>query len=269
MDAQLLDPWVGLALFVAATLAGFVDSIAGGGGLLTIPALLWAGLSPAHALATNKVQACFGSGSASWQFIQAKHTDPRDFILSIVACGLGAALGAIAINRLDPSWLQTLIPVLLLAAAGFFIFAPATPHANARPRLTEQSYAVLVAPVIGFYDGFFGPGTGSFLVLSLVILVGMEMGQATARTKVLNFSSNVASFAIFAFGGQILWGLGLIMAAGQAIGARIGSRLVVVKGASVVRPFLVVISLLLTVRLIASAQSGLWHDLLTWIKFGN
>jgi hypothetical protein len=97
----------------------------------------------------------------------------------------------------------------------------------------------------------------------------MEIGPATARTKVLNFSSNVASFAVFAFGNQIIWKVGLIMAVGQAIGARMGARLVVTKGAVIIRPALVIISVLLTIRIIATSQAGPWHDLLIWLQIGN
>lgn len=257
-----IDPVIGGALFVAAVIAGFVDSIAGGGGLLTIPALLWAGIPPAQALATNKLQACFGSGSASLRFMKAGQVHPRDFPTALLCCGAGAALGALAINRLDPSWLQNIIPVMLLGASGFFLFSPSRPQDHRPPRLTPQSYALFIAPGIGFYDGFFGPGTGSFLVLSLVALMGMDLGKATARTKILNFSSNIASLAVFLFGGQILWGIGMIMALGQSLGAQIGSHLVLKKGGAIIRPFLVLISLCLTLRIILTAKQGLWHGLL-------
>ena len=257
-----VDPAIGVALFVAAVLAGFVDSIAGGGGLLTIPSLLWAGITPAQALATNKLQACFGSGSASLQFMKAGQVHPRDFALALTTCGLGAALGAMAINRLDPSWLQSLIPIMLVGAAGFFLFSPSLPQDGKPPRLSPHAYALCVASVIGFYDGFFGPGTGSFLVLSLVTLMGMNLSKATARTKLLNFSSNIASLAIFLCGGQILWGIGIIMALGQGIGAHMGSKLVLQKGSKIIRPFLVIVSLCLTLRIVLTAKQGLWQQAL-------
>ena len=255
----MTDITLPLILFAVATLAGFVDAIAGGGGLLTIPALLWAGFSPAQALATNKAQACFGSGAASWRFVAAGQTRPLDYWPALAACGLGAALGAVGVYRLDQSLLRTVIPVLLLGAAAFFVLAPAT--ANPRPRMGETGYLAVVLG-IGFYDGFFGPGTGSFLVLSLVTLLGMDLGAATARTKVLNFSSNIASLGVFLFSDQIVWRVGLVMAAGQALGAWLGARLVITKGAAIVRPFLIIISLLLTARVIATSDSGLWHDLI-------
>jgi len=263
-----IDPVIGLVLFALAVVAGFVDSIAGGGGLLTIPALLWAGLSPAHTIATNKLQACFGSGSASWRFWRAGQVKPREFFLAIVTSAAGAAIGALSINWLDQAWLQNIIPLMLLGAAVFFMFSPSVPQDGRLPKMTPRTYALFVALGIGFYDGFFGPGTGSFLVLSLVTLLGMDFGKATARTKVLNFSSNIASLAIFLFGGQILWGIGLIMAVGQGIGARLGSNLVLEKGSTIIRPFLVIMSLALTVRIIFTTQNGVWHKLLISIGFG-
>ena len=253
------DTSLSLILFATATLAGFVDAIAGGGGLLTIPALLWAGVSPAQALATNKAQACFGSGSASWRFVTAGQTRPMAYWPAIAACGAGAALGAAGVYQLDQTLLRTVVPVLLLGAAAFFVLAPAS--ANPRPRLGENGYLAVVLG-IGFYDGFFGPGTGSFLVLSLVTLLGMELKAATARTKVLNFSSNIASLGVFLFSDQIIWRIGLVMAVGQALGAWLGSHLVITKGAAIVRPVLVIISLVLTARVIATSDSGLWHDLI-------
>lgn len=256
-----LDPMVAAALFVVATVSGFVDSIAGGGGLLTIPALLWAGIPPAQALATNKLQACFGSGSASAHFIHAGRVRPRDFPLAIAACAMGAASGAMAVNHLSSAWLENLIPIFLLAAALFFLVSPKLPKSAQNPKISARTYALTIAPLIGFYDGFFGPGTGSFLVLSLVVLHGMELGRATARTKVLNLASNLASFAVFIFGGQIVWTIGLLMALGQALGARLGTKMVLVKGAGIVRPFLILISLALTFRLILTAPHSLWRGL--------
>ena len=247
------EPVTAGVLFAVAVLAGLVDAIAGGGGLLTIPALLWAGIPPAAALATNKLQACFGSGSASFHFIQAGRVDPKDFRLALLTCLLGAVAGAVSINRLDSAWLQNLIPLLLMGAALFFLFCPPPPPEGHPPRITPRTYGLIVPPLIGFYDGFFGPGTGSFLVLSLVTLLGLDLAHATARTKVLNFASNIASLAVFILAGHIIWTLGLVMAVGQAVGARIGTKLVLTNGASLIRPVLVLISLALTLRLILSA----------------
>ena len=140
---------------------------------------------------------------------------------------------------------------MLLGAALFFLFSPRLPSHSRPPAMGSLAFALLLPTAIGFYDGFFGPGTGSFLVLSLVTLQGMELTAATARTKVLNFASNLASLAFFVFSDQILWQAGLIMAAGQALGARLGAKLVLQNGHRLIRPVLVAMSLALTVKVLA------------------
>jgi uncharacterized membrane protein YfcA len=251
------------ALFGAALAAGFVDSIAGGGGLLTVPALFWAGLPPAQALATNKLQASFGSLSASVHFIRAGIVSPGHIVPAILATAVGAGAGAVAIQHLDPAVLRAIVPFLLLGAAVFLLCSPKLGTAARPPRLPPVPYAVLIAPVLGFYDGFFGPGTGSFMVIAQVTLLGLELTRATARTKVLNFTSNAASLVFFLFGGQIQWTVGLAMALGQTIGARLGSKLVIRTDAQVVRPLLVLISVALSLKLLFVGDSAPLHWIFT------
>ena len=247
---MILDPGTLVLLFAVAVAAGFVDSIAGGGGLLTMPALLSCGLSPAQALGTNKLQACFGSFSASAHFVHAGSIDPRSIRVTILSTFVGSALGSVAVRMLPSDLLARVVPLLLICVAAFFLLSPNAGRIAGKRRMSEPQYALFVAPALGFYDGFFGPGTGTFMALSGVALLGLELGAATARTKVLNFTSNIASLAIFLAGGQILWTAGLVMAAGQALGARLGSRLVLKRGAAIVRPFLVVVSLAITLHLL-------------------
>ena len=252
----LTDLWTLAALGIVGTVAGFVDSIAGGGGLLTIPALVWAGLSPAQALATNKLQGSFGTASASLTFVRKGAVDPRAFVPAIIATFIAAALGATLVQRVDPGVLRTLIPILLLGAAAFFAFTPNAGKIQAPRRLSETTYAGTVAPVIGFYDGFFGPGTGSFMVLSQVTLCGRAMTEATGYAKVLNFTSNIASLLFFLAGGKIVWSAGLAMAVGQFAGARLGAHLVIARGAAIVRPLLVGISVVIALRLLYVAYGA-------------
>jgi len=244
------DAMLPIGMFLVANVAGFVDSIAGGGGLLTMPALLWAGLPPAHALATNKLQACFGSGSASVHFIRTGTVHPGRFLPAILGTFIGSALGAGSVQILDQGVLRSIIPILLVGAALFFLFMPNPGTARSTIHVGEKGFALFIAPALGFYDGFFGPGTGSFMVLSLVVLSGWPLTEATARTKILNFSSNIAAFLVFLSGGEIQWQIGLIMAAGQMLGAQLGSRLVIAKGAVIVRPLLVLMSLAITARIV-------------------
>jgi len=246
-------------LFAVAMAAGFVDSIAGGGGLLCVPALLAAGLTPAAMLATNKLQGCFGTLSASINFVRAGHVDPRDMAPVIATVFVGAGAGAVAVQRLDPAFLGGVLPLLLIAVAGYFLAAPGIGGPPRRRILSPAGFALTLAPLLGFYDGFFGPGTGSFLMLVLVAFVGLDMLTATAETKVLNFTSNLASLLVFLLGGKIVWLAGLVMAVGQFAGARLGSHLVIARGAAVVRPCLVAGSLAITVKLIAGDEANWLH----------
>ena len=237
-------------LFAVATLAGFVDAIAGGGGLITIPALLWAGITPAQALATNKLQGSFGSFSASLNFIRKGHVNPRDMILAIVLTFAGSALGTVLVQMLDPGILMTILPGLLILIALYFLFSPRVGDIDAHQMIGKTTFAFTAGFAIGFYDGFFGPGTGSFFSIAFVALLGFNMTKATAHTKVLNFTSNFASLVMFIAGGEVVWVIGFVMAAGALIGAQIGSHMVMKVGARLVRPLLVVTSIAISIKLI-------------------
>ncbi|MCC9621385.1 TSUP family transporter [Thalassospira sp. MA62] len=237
-------------LFLVAAFAGFVDSIAGGGGLITIPALLWAGIPPSQALATNKLQGSFGSFSASISFIRKGHVNPRDMILAIMLTFAGSALGAILVQHVDPGLLMTVLPALLILIALYFLFSPRVSDIDAHQMISKGVFALTAGFGIGFYDGFFGPGTGSFFSIAFVALLGFNMTKATAHTKVLNFTSNFASLVMFIAGGEVVWSIGLVMAAGALIGAQIGSHMVMKVGSRLVRPLLVVTSIAISIKLI-------------------
>ncbi len=251
-----IAPHVLLLLCLAATAAGFVDSIAGGGGLIAVPALLAAGIPPAAALATNKLQGSFGTASATWTYWRAGRIDFRALRSALIATVVGAALGALALSVSDTRWLMVLLPVLLIAIALYFLAAPAATDVDRHARLTPLKYA-LVAGGIGFYDGFFGPGTGSFLALSLVTLMGMGLTKATAHAKALNLMSNLVSVVVLATGGHVLCLVGGCMAVGQFIGGRLGSRAAMKLGPKLIRPVLVVVSLAMTAKLLADPANPL------------
>ncbi len=238
------------ALFAVALVAGFVDSIAGGGGLLTVPALLTAGLPVPAALATNKLQASFGSFAASATFVGSGRVALRPLVPQIALTFLGAAAGAAVVLRVDPRFLGALVPPLLVAVALYTILSPRMGDAEAPPRVSPLAFAATVCPLLGFYDGFFGPGTGSFFAVAHVLLLGFPLGRATAHTKVLNFTSNIASLLYFLAAGQAVFQVGLVMGAGQLIGGRLGAGLVIARGARVVRPILAIVSIAVSLRLI-------------------
>lgn len=250
------SPEIALILFCLALLAGFVDAIAGGGGLITIPALLWAGLSPVESLATNKAQAVFGSASATIHFMRRGMIEPRGAAFTVACTFVGAALGAILVQQIDSAALQRLIPALLIGFALYFLFSPRVSDLDSHQRLSTPAFAMTVGLGVGFYDGFFGPGTGTFFAMGYVALLGYNMRRATAHTKLLNFTSNLAALIFFAIGGQVVWIVAASMAVGQLVGAWLGSHLVLKHGAVLVRPILVVSSVLISLKLFWDQLNG-------------
>jgi uncharacterized membrane protein YfcA len=249
-------PEIALILFCLALLAGFVDAIAGGGGLITIPALLWAGLSPVESLATNKAQAVFGSASATIHFMRKGMIEPRSAAFTVACTFVGAALGAILVQQIDSAALERLIPALLIGFALYFLFSPRVSDLDSHQRLSTPAFAMTVGLGVGFYDGFFGPGTGTFFAMGYVALLGYNMRRATAHTKLLNVTSNLAALIFFAIGGQVVWMVAASMALGQLIGAWLGSHLVLKHGAVLVRPILVVSSTLISLKLFWDQLNG-------------
>ncbi len=237
-------------LFAVALIAGFVDSIAGGGGLIAIPALLWSGLGPVETLATNKAQAVFGSGAAAYNFIRKGAVDLRESAPAVAWTFAGAAAGAWLVQRIDNAFLERLIPGLLIGFALYFLLSPRVSDLDARQRVGKPLFALTVGLGVGFYDGFFGPGTGTFFAIGYVALLGYNLRRATAHSKLLNFTSNLAALLFFIAGGHIAWATAAIMAFGQLIGAWLGSHLVLRHGARLVRPVLVVSSVLVSGKLL-------------------
>ena len=240
-----------LLLFLAAMLAGFIDAIAGGGGMITIPAMLLAGIPPLQVLGTNKLQSLFGSGSASWAYARHGHVDLKGQLPMVLTAALGAVGGALLATVIPVEWLKWALPFLLVGIALYFGFKPDIGHVDRHQRMRPQVFALTFVPAIGFYDGVFGPGTGSFFMLAFVSLAGFGMLKATAHTKLLNLGSNLGAFLIFVASGVVLWKVGLLMGVGQFLGAQTGSRFAMRKGAKIIKPLLVVTCVALAIRLLA------------------
>ncbi|WP_419771406.1 MAG: TSUP family transporter [Candidatus Marinarcus sp.] len=241
-----------LILFTVAFVAGLVDTIAGGGGLLTIPALLYTGLPPAVALATNKLQSTFGSGTAAAYFIKKKMVDINKMKLMILCTFMGAFAGGFALLQIDASILKEVIPILLVIIGFYFLLSPNIGALDKEKRITIVGFSFTLALGVGFYDGFFGPGTGSFFAIGFVALLGFNLTKATAHAKILNFISNISSLCFFMFFGKIYWSIGLCMGAGQMCGALIGARLVLKNGQKIIRPIIVIISFAMSIKLLVS-----------------
>lgn len=237
-------------LFLAAFIAGFIDSIAGGGGLITIPAMLIAGIPPLETLGTNKLQSMFGSASATIAYARKGHVDLASQLPMAAMALLGGAIGAVIASFVPGDVLRVLMPFLLIAIALYFALKPSLSDEDRHRRMTPFVFGVTLVPLIGLYDGVFGPGTGSFFMLAFVSLAGFGMLKATAHTKLLNFGSNVGAFVVFTFGGAILWKTGLLMGLGQFLGAQAGSRLAMKNGAKLIKPLLIVTCVALAVKLL-------------------
>ena len=229
-------------LILAAFLAGFVDSIAGGGGLISVPALLLAGASPIEALATNKLQGTFGAATATATYARAGHVRLRDQLGMAAISAVGGAAGALVAHLMPVGFLRIVMPVILVAVALFFAFKPGLSDNDRVERIRPGIFAMTAVPLIAAYDGFFGPGTGSFFMLAFVMLAGFGVLKATAHTKLLNFASNIGSLAVFIPSGAMWWAVGLAMAAAQVAGASLGARLAMRVGARLIKPLLVVTS---------------------------
>lgn len=243
-------------LIAVAFAAGGIDALAGGGGLLTIPALMAAGIPPVPALATNKLQSAIGTASAFFTFHRAGKVDVRAFAIPAVAAFVGSIAGGTAVQLVDPRFLTAFVPVLLIAMALYFLLAPPMSDVDRHARIGRTGLAA-VSAAIGFYDGFFGPGTGSFLTTALVALGGLGLLRAIATTKFLNLATNVAALVAMIAGGKVLWLLGAAMAMANVAGNQVGARLAIRYGGKGVRPLLVIMSLALTAKLLADPANPL------------
>ena len=239
-----------LLLSLAALVAGFIDAIAGGGGLITLPALLIAGVPPTDAIATNKLQGTFGVATASVSYWRAGLIDLHALATAIAATAAGAAAGSMLVTRVDAALLTTIMPFALIAAALYFAATPYLREHAPHARISALAFALGAAAPIGFYDGVFGPGAGSLYTLAFLALAGCSLITATANAKILNFTSNVASLAVFLVSGHVNFAVGLPMACGQMIGAWVGSHTALKHGTWIIRPLLVATTSAVAIKLL-------------------
>ena len=243
-----------LFLAFAGFFAGVIDSMAGGGGMITLPALLASGFPPLAAVGTNKLQSAIGTGGAVYAYARGGHMDMARYWPPVLAAFLGSILGALAVQCVSPAFLAALIPILLVAIALYFLIAPSMSDADRRSRIGMTGLGLLIGGV-GFYDGFFGPGTGTFYTMIFLTLGGLGLLRATAQTKAANFASNVAGLGVMIWSGHVVWLAGLVMAAANFIGAQIGSHLAMRFGSRLIRPLLIVISLALTAKMVMDPKN--------------
>jgi uncharacterized protein len=246
----MIEWWQIALLFLTGLTAGFVDSIAGGGGLITLPVLLNFCADPKTALGTNKLQATFGSTSATYHFARANALNYREIRRAWLLAFLGALAGSFLVQQFNPLLLKKIVPLVLFAVAIFVWLKPQLGEKDIHPRISRTKFDFIFAFGIGFYDGFLGPGTGTFLALAFMLGLGFNLTKATANTKALNWASNLASLILFLAVRKVWFVAGLVMGAGQWLGARAGSRMVITRGTKFIRPIFLTVVVLLTLKMI-------------------
>ena len=245
---------LGLMTFcsLAAFIAGFIDSIAGGGGLITIPALLLCGIPPQNALGTNKVQACTGTLVSVFMFARGNFVVWRIALLGIPFALAGSGIGSTLALSLSSDVLGKVLLGMLPFAMCLTMIQPGKEPIQESPLAGTRFWVLtpLISVVIGAYDGFFGPGTGCFFILAFHWLLKRSLVQASATTKVLNLSSNFSAMVVFMTSGVVLWPLALCMLAASVLGNWLGSRIAMRVGTKAVRFFLTISLILLMLTLV-------------------
>lgn len=252
-----------LLLFATGLLAGTVDAIAGGGGLISLPVLLCMGLPPHLAFGTNKLQGTLGTLVAARRYHRAGWISlNKAKTLGLVMAALGGLLGSVLTQLLSPAILKAIVPVLLLLIFLYTVLTPKMGHKESAPRLSESWFYPIAGLLFGFYDGFFGPGTGSLWVFILTFFLGYHLIKATGYTKLFNLTSSLSASLCFAIGGNIDYRIALVMVLGQMLGARLGAGLALKQGAKLIRPlFLGVILLTIVSMIVRDKRDSLiaWH----------
>jgi len=242
-------------LFIICTLgflAAVIDAIAGGGGLISLPALLLVGVPPHLALGTNKFAASMASLNSSITFARSGKVHFSLVKWQIPFTLIGAFLGAWAVLGVSSAFLSKAVLVLILLVGIYTLLHKNLGMVNNFQGLNFFSILAgcFFALALGFYDGFFGPGTGSFLIFSFIALYGFDFVCASANSKVLNFTSNFAALLLFAWNGKIVLALGIPMALFMVLGSYVGTRLAMNRGAVLIKPIFITMSLLVAVKLI-------------------
>ena len=238
-------------LFIIGMVAGFIDTLVGGGGLLAVPALLLSGIPPIYVLGTNKFQGSMGTGIATFLLFRKKKLNWEAIKYLMLLSFIGSVVGGVIVQFIDTEFLSLAIPIVLVVIAVYFIISPKPDERvkNSKPNKIFEKYAV---SSVGFYDGMFGPGAGSFFVMTGVMFKKLEIIQATILAKPLNFASNIAGFIVFYSFGHIAFMIGLIMMLGQLIGSFVGTHYLLKANPKVIRLLIVVMSLLMLAKYISS-----------------
>ena len=238
-------------LFFVGVVAGFLDTLVGGGGLLAVPALLLSGIPPIYVLGTNKFQGSMGTGIATFLLFRKKKLDWNSVKSLMFASFIGSIVGGVIIQFVDTQFLSFVIPIVLVFIAIYFIISP-KPKSTVSNSKPNKKFELFAVPVVGFYDGMFGPGAGSFFAMTGVMLKKLEIIQATILAKPLNFASNIAGFIVFFSFGHIAFLIGLLMMMGQMIGAFFGTHYLLKANPLIIRLLIVIISISMLIKYMLS-----------------
>ncbi len=248
-----LDPTVLAALCLVAFFAGFIDAIAGGGGLLTVPALLTAGLPPHLVLGTNKLAATFGSLTASITYYRKKLFDPYFWRHALLTTAIGALLGVLVVDQISKDLLETLLPLIIVVAAIYSLFAKVRsdqvlqlPEPTRSHRWTQRVQGF----ILGFYDGIAGPGTGSFWMVSSMALYKINLLLTSGVARTMNFVSNGFALATFAWLGHIHYQLGIAMGLCLMLGSYLGAHTAIKFGSKLIKPLFILMVMAIAGRLL-------------------
>ncbi|MBP2033423.1 putative membrane protein YfcA [Clostridium algifaecis] len=239
-------------LCIAGFFAAFVDSIAGGGGIISLPAFLISGVPPHLALGTNKFSSSCASLASSLKFAKSGKVDTKILKFLVPFTFIGAIIGTNVVLIVNTKYLNSIVLTLLILVSIYSLFSKSVGMEDNFKCLTKKSLflGMLFAACLGFYDGFFGPGTGSFLIFGLIYIYNFDFVRSAGNGKVLNFVSNITSLIVFIINGQINYSLGIPVAICMILGARIGTRLALSRGANLIKPIFITISLCLAVKMI-------------------
>lgn len=244
-----VDPSVLMILMVFGFLASFIDSVVGGGGLIALPALLFTGMSPATAVATNKLVGTMGSFTSTLMFYRSGKLDLKSLYKLFPLVFIASMLGAWTVHLMDPEVLKPLMLIMLAAVAIYTVFKKDWGSISTYKKLSVHHFLMFTMLIfaIGFYDGFLGPGTGSFLMFAF-LMIGFDFIKAAGNAKFLNFGSNIAALLMFMYLGQVNYAYGLPMAIAGIIGAICGSKFAIKRGSGYVRALFITVTLLLLAK---------------------
>ncbi len=258
------DPslWTFVLLALAGLLAGWVDAVVGGGGLIQLPALVLGlpGAAPVQILATNKLSSFCGTTTSSITYYRRVGPDPKTFIPLMALAFAGSLCGALVASHIPKEAFDPIVLVVLVLVGGYVLFKP-TIGATTALRFAGHRHtlvAMLTGAVIGFYDGALGPGTGSFFVFTLVGLLGYNFLEASAKARIANWATNLAALCVFVPQGAVMWKLGIAMGACNLVGGYIGARTAVAKGGAFVRVVFVVVVGAFIVKIGSDVLGQLW-----------